>query len=98
MSRSLPVGSVMSSSGKAVGQDDATSQGNEANSDGNENAAIDAEAADAVGTEPLFVGALKKEKKIPKHLWHAALTLILERGRPITRKLLHSLLKLEYSP
>lgn len=27
----------------------------------------------------------QKEKKSPKHLWHAALILILERGRPVTR-------------
>ena len=30
---------------------------------------------------------LQKEKKPSKHLWHAALILILERGRPITRVL-----------
>jgi hypothetical protein len=29
----------------------------------------------------------QKEKKPSKHLWHAALILILERGRPITRVL-----------
>lgn len=25
-------------------------------------------------------------KRVPRHMWHAALTLILERGRPVTRK------------
>lgn len=77
----------MSASGIDIGLDDSTPRGNDSNSDGNENAALDAEAADAVRTDTLFVGALKKEKKVPKHLWHAALTLILERGRPVTRKI-----------
>ncbi len=34
--------------------------------------------------DSLLVGSVAntREKKIPKHLWHAALALILERGRP----------------
>jgi hypothetical protein len=35
----------------------------------------------------------QKEKKASKHLWHAALILILERGRPITRVLPLRILK-----
>ncbi|KAH9476039.1 hypothetical protein JR316_0011608 [Psilocybe cubensis] len=86
ISRSLPVGSVINASGKDTGVDDFMPPGNEQNSDGEENTVMDLGAADAVGTDALFVGALKKEKKAPKHMWHAALTLILERGRPITRR------------
>jgi len=33
-----------------------------------------------------FAAEIKKEKKKPpKHLWHSALALILERGRPVSR-------------
>jgi hypothetical protein len=70
--------------------DDATRQlEREANSDGYEypartNADKDESGAgdDSVSVEPTKNG---KEKKVPRHLWHAALALILERGRPVTR-------------
>jgi len=39
----------------------------------------------------------QKEKKPSKHLWHAALILILERGRPITRVLPFRVLKTAYN-
>ncbi len=39
----------------------------------------------------------QKENKPSKHLWHAALILILERGRPITRMLPFRILKAAYN-
>ena len=39
----------------------------------------------------------QKEKKPSKHLWHTALILILERGRPITRVLAFRVLKTVYN-
>lgn len=35
----------------------------------------------------------EKEKRTPRHMWHAALALILERGRPVTREFRLSLLR-----
>ena len=35
----------------------------------------------------------EKEKRIPRHMWHAALALILERGRPVTREFRLSLMR-----
>lgn len=72
--------------------DDATGQPErEANSDGyefpaNANADKDESGAgdDSMSVEPTKNG---KEKKVPRHLWHAALALVLERGRPVTRML-----------
>ncbi|KAF9559965.1 hypothetical protein CPC08DRAFT_497245 [Agrocybe pediades] len=54
-------------------------------SDGNDYAD---ESADIFHPDSLIFGSSHrtKEKRIMKHLWHAALTLILERGRPITRR------------
>jgi len=55
----------------------------EANSDGYEQP--EDEDADVVANDPFPSFRQNKEKKALKHLWHAALTLILERGRPVTR-------------
>lgn len=59
-----------------------------ANSDGYDGSGIeDADDHDSFPPPPPQ-GALtgQKEKRQPKHLWHTSLTLILERGRPVTRR------------
>ncbi|KDR70201.1 hypothetical protein GALMADRAFT_891390 [Galerina marginata CBS 339.88] len=94
-SRSLPTGTVLGTymsekdGGWRRSPDETTNKHEkEANLDGHGSPAMDEEDNGTVGPGSLFVGSLKnnKEKKAPKHLWHAALTLILERGRPITRR------------
>ncbi|KAF8960605.1 hypothetical protein BDZ97DRAFT_1294389 [Flammula alnicola] len=93
VSRSLPTGSVLSTymarrHNKRSSDDTTARRETEANSDGLEYSPMDNEEADTVAPNSLFVGSLKnnREKKAPRHLWHAALTLILERGRPVTRR------------
>jgi len=58
---------------------------NGANSDGYEFPTTDGiNSGDMV--DDSFAAEIKKEKKKPpKHLWHSALALILERGRPVSR-------------
>ncbi|KAF8154739.1 hypothetical protein B0H34DRAFT_535684 [Crassisporium funariophilum] len=90
MSRSLPTGSVLSAymGAKDKGRMDEAERrrgDKEANSDGDEYTEFVDEDADDVGQGLFSPGSWKrgkdKEKKVPRHLWHAALALILERGR-----------------
>jgi len=60
-----------------------TRKNKEANSDEYEDP--EDEDADVVVNDPFPSFKQNKEKKPQKHLWHAALALILERGRPVTR-------------
>jgi hypothetical protein len=64
-------------------EDYGTRKNKEANSDGYENP--EDEDADVVVNDPFPSFRQNRVKKPPKHLWHAALALILERGRPVTR-------------
>lgn len=85
MSRSLPTVSVLGTFNS--GKDPMDQLEKEANSDSHGHISVDHDDDDeAGGPGSLFVGSFKnKEKRPPKHLWHAALALILERGRPVTR-------------
>ena len=93
MSHSLPTTSILSSHMKAKDiegtSDDSIAPEREANSDGYEypspNNDKGAAADDSVPAGSVLT---TREKKYPKHLWHAALALILERGRPVTSTLL----------
>lgn len=92
LSRSLPAESFLTSSmasrskateGSPSSDDYIARRDKEANSDGYEQP--EDEDADVVANDPFPSFRQNKEKKALKHLWHAALTLILERGRPVTR-------------
>ena len=92
LSRSLPTESFLTSSmasrskateGSPSSDDYIARRDKEANSDGYEQPGD--EDADVVANDPFPSFRQNKEKKALKHLWHAALTLILERGRPVTR-------------
>lgn len=89
MSHSLPITSVLNGHMKAKGteeaSDDTAPPEREANSDGYEYPGLSNEKPGTTN-DSLLVGSMTntKEKKYPKHLWHAALALILERGRPVT--------------
>jgi len=87
-SRSLPAPGGLSSymAERHNGRSSDSQDNKEVDSDGNDYAD---EGADVVRSDTFFVGSLQrtKEKRLLKHLWHAALTLILERGRPVTREL-----------
>ncbi|KJA22567.1 hypothetical protein HYPSUDRAFT_202129 [Hypholoma sublateritium FD-334 SS-4] len=91
MAHSLPTTSVLRSHMKAKGTEEASDNTappeREANSDGYEYPGLGNEKPGTVN-DSLLVGSMAntKEKKYLKHLWHAALTLILERGRPVTRR------------
>lgn len=69
--------------------DDSVPPEREANSDGYEYPSLSNDKGGAAD-DSLLVGSVAntREKKYPKHLWHAALALILERGRPVTSTLL----------
>lgn len=83
MSRSLPSGSVLNEF-----PDDDGSQIEEKDSDAYEYPQGEDEDVDDLGQITSLVKAWKpnqKGKKYLKHLWHAALVLLLERGRSVTR-------------
>ena len=85
MSRSLPSGSVLNE--YLEGNDDG-SQIEEKNVHSDANEYPQDEDVDDLGQITSLVKAWKpnqKEKKSLKHLWHAALVLLLERGRSVTR-------------
>ena len=87
ISRSLPSGSV---SNEYPLENDDGSQIEEKNvhSDAYEHPQGEDEDVDDLGQNTSLVKAWKpnqKEKKSLKHLWHAALVLLLERGRSVTR-------------
>ena len=87
MSRSLPSGSVLNE--YPVENDDGSQiEEKDVHSDAYEYSRGEDEEADDLGQITSLVKAWKpnqKEKKSLKHLWHAALVLLLERGRPVTR-------------
>jgi hypothetical protein len=86
MSRSLPSGSVLNEYLVESG-DGSQIEGQEAHSDPYEYRQDEDEDLDDLGQIASLVKAKpnRKEKKPLKHLWHAALVLLLERGRSVTR-------------
>ena len=75
---------MKASEGSPSSDDYTARRDKEANSDGYEHP--EDEDVDVVANNDSFPAFRQnKEKKALKHLWHAALTLILERGRPVTR-------------
>lgn len=85
MARSFPTTSVLSDHMKSKSKESTSGEATapldrETNSDGHEvhNAGDDDSGG---GDDPI---SSTKQKKYPRHLWHAALALILERGRPVT--------------
>ena len=86
MSRSLPSGSVLNEF--PVEKDDGSQiEEKDVLSDAYEYPQAEDEDVDDLGQITSLVKAWKpnQEKKNLKHLWHAALVLLLERGRSITR-------------
>jgi hypothetical protein len=84
MSRSLPSGSVLN---EYLVENDNGSQTEEkdVHSDTHEYHEGEDEDVNDLGQISSLVKGKPKEKKPVKHLWHAALVLLLERGRPVTR-------------
>jgi hypothetical protein len=87
MSRSLPSGSVLNE--YPVENDDGSQiEEKDVHSDVYEYPQDEDDDVDDLGLITSLVKAWKpnqKEKKSSKHLWHAALVLLLERGRSVTR-------------
>lgn len=80
-SRSLPSGSILNTYMlNKAGRDE-----DETNSDG-----YSTGDRDELVTAPRWPKEEpgEKEKRTPRHMWHAALALILERGRPVTRRVI----------
>lgn len=80
-SRSLPSGSILNTyMNNKAGRDE-----DETNSDG-----YSTGDRDELVIAPRWPkeGPGEKEKRTPRHMWHAALALILERGRPVTRRVI----------
>ena len=85
MSRSLPSGSVLNE--YSVENDDGSQQIEEKDVHSDAYEYPQDEDVDDLGQITSLVKAWKpnQEKKSLKHLWHAALVLLLERGRSVTR-------------
>ncbi|KAF9477229.1 hypothetical protein BDN70DRAFT_118625 [Pholiota conissans] len=81
MSYSLPTTSVLNSYMTPRNGPSDDEAGRENNSDGHE---YPCKTNDESGALAPAKGS--KDKRMLKHLWHAALVLILERGRPVTRR------------
>lgn len=82
MSRSLPSGSVLNA---YLAENDNGSQTEEKNVHSDEYHEGEDEDVNDLRQISSLVKGKPKEKKPSKHLWHAALVLLLERGRPVTR-------------
>ena len=84
MSRSLPSGSVLNE--YLVENDDGLQiEEKDVHSDGYEYQGEDEDVDDLRQINSLAKVWKPREKKSVKHLWHAALVLLLERGRSVTR-------------
>jgi len=90
MSRSLPPRSLpvdAAAKGKGKGQKGSPGyNSHEANSDGYEFTIVQDNERDEIATSASFSARKAVKPKPRSHLWHAALALILERGRPISRR------------